>query len=176
MPDYRVQYDDRMTLWLHTKSRRLMQSVVPGPAYALVMLGLLLVKGTSVLALPHDQPSWSWLFYACLVGFLLCVLGLAAELLAMLAQSRNAREVTVQLTPDGIETSTPVQRSRWLWAAFQDCVVIRERLLLFLTHRTALVIPKRAFTGDSQWQSFVTTCRDEVARAKAQPSAGKGAG
>lgn len=80
-------------------------------------------------------------------------------------------DVTAQLTPDGMEVSTAVSRSQMSWATFDEAVFTPRHVFLFLTRRSAVIIPRRAFAGDAQWRSFVAAGQQGIALSKAAAGA-----
>ena len=127
-----------------------------------------------------EPPRWPWLVYFFLSGLsaFALIFWLTVPLMLVVGKLSHWRTkkrfpVTVQLTAEGVETSTAVHRSQLRWAAFDAVVVTRRRLFLFLTRRSALIVPRRAFPADPEWQSFVKACQDGVARGQAEALAEK---
>ena len=63
--------------------------------------------------------------------------------------------MSIQLTTEGVSVSHPSQSLVAYWPAIQDVVVKRKRLFLFTTPACAIIVPRRAFASDEQFDRWV---------------------
>lgn len=73
-----------------------------------------------------------------------------------------------QLAAEGAIIFNVEGRLELRWSAFKELHVARERLFLFRSKQIAYIIPRRVFSDDAEWQSFVTAVREGFAAGKLQ--------
>lgn len=149
---YRLEYSDLLALNVYLFTHSLRAAVV----FVLMTFAVPAVLAYNFFHTLGYAVLWSVLFMPLLI-----VMG---------PLQRSKSDMTVKLTADGLESATALARSQWRWAAFHEAAVTKKRLFLFLKMRrnVAVAVPRRAFPGDAEWQSFVAACEDGIARAKAE--------
>ena len=77
------------------------------------------------------------------------------------SRSRSAwsSPLAVSLTDEGIVTRHANQDSRFHWAAIKDVVERGGRLFLFTTPSCAIILPRRVFDSDAQFQRWSDEAR-----------------
>ena len=60
----------------------------------------------------------------------------------------------VHLTKDGIATRHPTQDAQFHWSAIKEVVTKKRRLFLFTTPACAIILPRRCFESDAQFNDW----------------------
>lgn len=155
----RITVGDELALWLYLKTS------TPWPLIVNLLVALLIAAALAACSVPVLLSG----LLAC--GFNLWVEGvLLSRLLIRRWGPSKDRYSTflLQMAAEGTIVTNGVARVEQRWGAFKALHVARERLYLFLGKGTAYVIPRRLFSDDDEWQSFVTAVREGFDRGKAE--------
>jgi hypothetical protein len=68
--------------------------------------------------------------------------------------SRSMQPLTVEASKEGIRTTTPLEQGEYRWEAFDRYLETRNLFVLCRNPRSALTIPKRAFSTNEQLRQF----------------------
>ncbi len=61
---------------------------------------------------------------------------------------------TIELTDNGIITEDRYERSERVWDNIQRLIRTKRFILVYVSQRQAIVVPRRAFLNDQEWDSF----------------------
>lgn len=136
-------------------------------ANRIVAAVFLLAMLISILRVPLRPPSM--LGYAILVVFT-CVIWLLAMLLITIATvfvtaatSRNKGFLcrhTVHLSPESFIEESPSKRGEWKWDGLHGVVETKKHLFILTSEASGHVVPRRAFSSQSEWEAFCSYCLD----------------
>ena len=73
----------------------------------------------------------------------------------------------VGLTPHYLNNASPHSQSVTRWLAVEKVVVGEEALYIYISSVSSIVVPRRAFSSDDHFQTFVHTAQDYHSRALA---------
>ena len=73
----------------------------------------------------------------------------------------------VGLTPQFLNNSSPYSQSVTRWIAVEKIVVAGDALYIYISSVSSVVVPRRAFTSDDHFRTFVHTTQEFHARAVA---------
>jgi hypothetical protein len=73
----------------------------------------------------------------------------------------------VSLTPQLLNYSSPYTQSVTRWVAIEKIVTVAEALYIYNSAVSSIIIPRRAFSSDDHFQTFVHTAQEFHARALA---------
>ena len=73
----------------------------------------------------------------------------------------------VSLSPHFLNSSSPYSQSVTRWVAIEKLVVSDDALYIYNSGVSSVVVPRRAFTSDDHFQTFVHTAEEFHARALA---------
>ncbi len=60
----------------------------------------------------------------------------------------------IHLAEDGIDTRHPTQDAQFHWSAIKDVVIRKGRLFLFTTPACAIILPRRCFESEAQFNDW----------------------
>jgi hypothetical protein len=114
-------------------------------------------------------------FFAKLASFaifeiipIVAMLGLTALITYLSVISRKNKtllsECSMILEDDKFISISENGRSEIQWKALQRVVVTWGYLFLYLSQAGAIIIPRRAFGSEQEWNGFVQFCRSKSAR------------
>jgi hypothetical protein len=95
------------------------------------------------------------------IPYLLIVLAILAINYFVLPWIRARRRsgwdepTAIRLTAQGIGTRHPNQDSRFYWAKVREVTVKAHRLFLFTSASCAIIVPRRVFQSDEEFEGFV---------------------
>lgn len=175
--DFEIWRDDLIafTLFHHRHSpamRRQMNMVVA--AVGLIFTIILAVVAYYAIGSPEF-----WLLAAAIVIALLLVLPfyvriherrLKQVVERMYGEGRNLLLYgprRVALTPQFLNSSSPYAQSVTRWVAIEKIVVSVDALYSYISSVSSVVVPRRAFTSDDHFQTFVHTAQEFHAGALA---------
>ena len=136
--------------------------VWPFWAKLLAIIGALLILVPMLLRLLDDYPisdailDIDWTFTA----EVLVVLALWIVLVIAVAFWRQRRKgvlgpIEFVLTADGVSFHNRQMKGIVFWSAIERLKLRRGRLFLFMTQRSGLILPRRAFASDAEFEGFV---------------------
>jgi hypothetical protein len=108
--------------------------------------------------------------------YVLILLGIGVGLyllspaLQVRARAKNGwgEAMRIRLNESGVHVLHPTQTTLFHWEAIKDVIVRRDRLFLFTTPACAIVLPRRVFDSDVQFEEWSE--RAERYRQTAKPS------
>ena len=141
--------------------------------HRLVFLVCLLAVGWStVWSVEASLPVRAIVFTCSVLTFGPALLAFVAGF-ALLSVSRRDRGVLTQhrieLLEEGLIEETPVNRGQSTWAGIYDVRSSRRYILIFISHNSAHVIPKRAFASSSDAETFYRFARSRWEAAQERP-------
>jgi len=116
-----------------------------------LMLAAMVANLTGAIPGP-GAGFWATLFLAYAVLFLL-ILPLYTFLATQREWARSRatlEDIAYTFGPEGVDVQSATNRGHMGWDLFDRALETREDLLVFLTERQALVIPKRAFRDEAE--------------------------
>jgi hypothetical protein len=121
---------------------------------------VLLVKGEKIAL---DYGPWV-VFFFLLWAYILRKQGSAAQAVKRVLSRGQNRDLfspqRLTLSREEIQTSSPYQNTRWAWGAVEKVVKTDQHVFMFLSAMSALIVPRRAFRADADFELFFKTARD----------------
>lgn len=123
--------------------------------------------------------SDDWLLVACTILFLVGLFvslpqirewRLRKAIARMYGEGRNVLLYgprRVVLTPQSLINSSANSQSETRWIAIEKIVVTEEALYIYISSVSSVVIPRREFTSNDHFQTFIQTAQDFHTRALA---------
>jgi hypothetical protein len=149
----RVTVADELALWLYLNTRR--------PAIVAVHLLFVLLLVASLLGVHDAHGSVNQGVMAFVIYAGLQVAWLAGILHRRWGPGKDRKSSFVfQLTSDGVVVSNSEARIEQRWSVFKQLRVTRDTVFLFMNKMSAYVIPRRMFSDDEGWQTFVSAVRE----------------
>ena len=112
-----------------------------------------------------------WIYPLLLVGLLLVLLRpLYLRLLAGQVYRRHVmadRNLSYRLASGAVQGGIPDVQGRFLWSAIKRVIVTPEHAFLTLSRREALIIPRRAFATDEDFDMLLAFARARIHAARA---------
>ncbi len=141
--------------------RRILLIIILGEAVLFaVMVGLaVIIDGESLKEAVHWIP-WKMLALVALVW-----IATFAVLSPVLGYARMRRQGSLGphfywLCDQGVRAETPSGRTLVYWSAFRRVFATKYRLYLFLRSRGALIMPRRAFDSEENFEAFAAAARE----------------
>ena len=147
----------------------LKQLVVGELIFVGIIVTISLVSRRGLLAGLHGVH---WRFLAMLgsaLGFFLIAYWFAAcPLIGYLQRKRRGMlgPIRFSLRARGVEAVGPNSESLSYWSGIKKVVQTKRRLYLFLTPASALIMPRRAFATDDEFQTWADRSRSSWSEAK----------
>ena len=106
--------------------------------------------------------------YIALIAAILVAWIVAASVLAYLWRRRKGQlgPIVFSLTREGVRLRNREMEGLVFWNAIRSVKTRADRTFLFLTSRSALIVPRRAFDSDDQFDAFTGIARDEWAKRR----------
>ena len=107
--------------------------------------------------------------FIALIAAILVAWIVAASVLAYLWRRRRKGPlgpIVFSLTGDGVRFRNREMEGLVFWNAIRSIKTRADRTFLFLTSRSALILPRRAFDTDDQFDAFTSIARDEWAKQR----------
>lgn len=151
---------DELAVWLYLYTRSLWPVVIN------LLTALVL---TVILTAAFSFPVLGSGLVACSATFGVQILPLVLVLLRRWGPSKDRYSTFLfQMAVEGVIVTNVVARVERRWGTFKEVHAGRERLFLFLNKAVAYVIPRRVFSDDNEWQTFVTAVRESFAKGQAE--------
>ena len=85
----------------------------------------------------------------------------------MLANKDKAlmSERTITLADDCFVSDTPFAHSEYRWPMVQKLARTGRHAFLYFNKESALIVPRRAFETDSEWNAFYDFCQSKTRRS-----------
>jgi hypothetical protein len=84
----------------------------------------------------------------------------------LLRKDRNSPPETVTLNDAGLQIKTATSFKDHQWAGIKKVCRTRRHLFIYLAPNIACVVPRRAFAGAEEWESFSEFCRQKTTNLK----------
>lgn len=112
-----------------------------------------------------------WIYPVLLLGPLLILLLRPFYLRFLVGQSYQRyvladRKLTYRFTSDAIQGGIPEVQGRFLWSAIKRVIVTPEHAFFTISRREALVIPRRIFADDEDFETLLAFARARIAAAR----------
>lgn len=123
------------------------------------LIGLFsLMDGSSVV---EQVQSFPWKFYSGLIASLLLFVFLVAPAISYLRARRRGLLGPHQISvlDDGIKVESPQGESLLYWSAITRLVATSKRLFLFVSPVNALIVPRRAFANQDDFDDSIVQAR-----------------
>ncbi len=86
------------------------------------------------------------------------------------ARRRNGWDspIEIRLEEACVASRHPAQNAEYFWSAIKDVAVANGRLFIFTSPGCAIILPRRAFASDEQFDSWVQTAKARFFTARAE--------
>lgn len=112
----------------------------------------------------------AWIYPLLLLGPLLVLLRpFYLRFLAGQSYRRNVladRKLTYRLTSDAIQGGIPEVQGRFPWGAIKRVIVTPEHAFFTISRREALMIPRRIFAHDEDFETLLAFARARIAASR----------
>lgn len=128
-----------------------------------IFLGFLVINYISRYGIKLEPIAFSLLImfglYMCLYWF------------KRLRQTRNSKhlinqQVSIEINENGIKSNSNGQESFKPWQAIDQVISTNSHILVFISKRSTLVIPKRAFSTKKEADLFTSTTLNFISKSK----------
>ena len=94
--------------------------------------------------------------YSAAAVFIAFVLYFVSPSVTAWRRARNGwgRPMFVSLTPNGLAMRHPAQDSSYHWSAIKKVMTSRTRIFIFTTPVCAIILPRRVFSSDQQFEAW----------------------
>jgi hypothetical protein len=121
-------------------------------------VGLLLFDGLDIRqAIIVADWAFTWKLVLVLAAWILIVSLLSNW---WRARQESTGRITVALTPEGIKIRSRRMDGLVFWSAIKSLKVRFGRVFFFLTRRMAVIVPRRAFASDADFDAFAAAARE----------------
>jgi hypothetical protein len=128
---------------------------------ALTTFVILLPVGFALFDGCSWRCAWSWVDWWFSGSLFLLVLAwlFAAPLILFLSFKRrgNLVPITFSLTAEGVRLESSKSRSELFWKTLERLVKSKKGLALYLSRSHSIMIPRRAFNDDIEFEAFADT-------------------
>jgi len=131
-------------------------------------IGFLLVSLTIFQALPNDASGAAKVttfLVMELIAFALLAGILAATIVLSMVSRRNKTLLTehvLTLSEDSFTEETAYNKTEQKWSGVQKLARTRQHIFIYVSQYGAHVVPRRAFRGATEWDSFYDFCRQRT--------------
>jgi hypothetical protein len=138
-----------------------------------VTIGLDAQEIWSSLSEEESEPVEPWVSVVAGTAGLAAMFAVIFVSLALFAivvawrDKRSLAEHAITLTDRSLITETPFSRTEWWWRGVVRLKRVGSNLFLYAapSEVEALIIPRRAFAGDAEWDAFQSFCAERIGRA-----------
>ena len=111
-----------------------------------------------VAGMHHGSAIW-WVTFLTISILFFCgfsAIGWAAAILTALSRRNKTfmTDNTLELMADKFLAENRYAKVEYKWDIVQKIVKTRRFIVLYLTHSSGIVVPKRAFQTDAEWEAF----------------------
>lgn len=139
-------------------------------------MGLILAYGAAALIFKFLQPNFSEILWCVAAGSVLHALifpaafqrSLRRNVERMLSEGKNKGllgQKEIALTPAEVRTTGSMGMTAIAWLAVERVVVDGDALYIYISAVSAIVVPRRAFAQEAEFEAFVETARKYLAEA-----------
>jgi len=169
-------FRDRLAFAAYHLPRNPLMLLIMGGAYLFITISSVVPAARDEVAKKPEHAIILFISFiiveALLAVFLIGVMA-CMTLLGMVSRKNKpfyARK-TITFQDECFISESEYSRSEIRWKIVQKLARTTRHVFIYVNSESAVVIPRRAFESDSEWNVFYELCKNNVKRSKALPAA-----
>jgi hypothetical protein len=150
---YRTRFSDVVGfIWIHYTRSRVQLAIIAG------LSAFIAWDTCHEMVLKHGCVigCMTLLIATTLLFSIFSAIGLSAAILTALSRRNKTfmTDNTLELLEERIVAENRYAKTDYKWDAVQKIIKTRRCIVLYVTHSTGIVVPRRAFETPAEWESF----------------------